>query len=420
MSAVLKAKLYIRVRLDNGRRVHVDPVFAENQKLKPLFALINGKPEKHNEGVYYLRYLKDGKYTWEAAGADSQEAVRKLNQKNVSFEAQANGLKVVADDQAGERRHVSNRQTRDNGIRTSEATTTYLIDTEKYKSEKTYTAYSQTLRTFRESCKKDYLHQIDRRDILDYVDFLRAQGSGRRTIANRVSYVLTFMRKQGFKDIIHPSDLPKYTEKIVKAYSSDQLRRLFDQADTEDKVLFHFFLGSGCRDNEVVHACWEDVDFNAKTYDVREKPHMKFFPKDHEERTIPLPTALMDMLREHRMRHPKARLLFPGETGGPNHHLLRRLKGLALDAGLNCGRCISGKKNLSCAEHPVCGEWELHRFRKTFATMHANAGVKIHDISRWCGHASIETTMAYLAASEMSSADVREQVEQTFSAFAVV
>jgi integrase/recombinase XerD len=104
--------------------------------------------------------------------------------------------------------------------------------------------------------------------------------------------------------------------------------------------------------------------------------------KDFEERTVPLPDALIEMLQEHRKRHPTERLIFPGENGEPDHHLIRRLKCLAFKAGLNCGRCVSKNKKPgqeeTCDRFPICKEWTLHRFRKTFATMHADAGVKIH------------------------------------------
>lgn len=410
----MTVRLYIRVRLKDGRRLHVDPVYAANRKLKPLFAMVHGQAEHHPEGVYYLRYQRDGAYIWEAVGTDPQHALLKLTQRKNMLTALASGLHVV---EPGEMmvRQRQRREPEDKGPRTADAIATYISDAGDYKAYRTYVSYRETLRLFAESCKKEHLKKIDRRDILNFIDHLRKRGNRPRTIANRVSCVLTFLRKQGFKDIIHPSDLPKYTEKIIKAYSAEQLKTLFEHADAEDKILFHFFLGSGCRDNEVVHAHWEDVDFTAKTYDVREKPAMRFQPKDHEERTIPLPGYLVEMLREHRQRHPHARLLFPGVTGERDNHLIRRLKKLALAAGLNCGRCESGKQKLSCAEHPVCAEWELHRFRKTFATMHAKAGVKIHDISRWCGHASVETTMTYLAASEVSAVDVRERVDRTFA-----
>ncbi len=45
-------RLKIRVRLSNGSRAYLDPVFSSNGKLKPLYAVVNGKPEHHPEGIY--------------------------------------------------------------------------------------------------------------------------------------------------------------------------------------------------------------------------------------------------------------------------------------------------------------------------------------------------------------------------------
>src|SRR5258708_21612247 len=68
-------RLKIRVRLSNGSRSYVDPVFSSNGKLKPLYAVVNGKPEHHPEGVYNLRYVKAGKRVWDAVGTDAHLAL---------------------------------------------------------------------------------------------------------------------------------------------------------------------------------------------------------------------------------------------------------------------------------------------------------------------------------------------------------
>jgi hypothetical protein len=68
-------RLKIRVRLSNGGRVYVDPIFSSNGKLKPLYAVLNGKPEHHPEGVYNLRYVKAGKRVWHVVGTDAQLAL---------------------------------------------------------------------------------------------------------------------------------------------------------------------------------------------------------------------------------------------------------------------------------------------------------------------------------------------------------
>jgi integrase len=88
------------------------------------------------------------------------------------------------------------------------------------------------------------------------------------------------------------------------------------------------------------------------------------------------------------------------------------LQNLAHRAELNCGHCKNvgeaGKQN--CKEHPVCGEWGLHRFRKTCATTWLHAGINIRKIQKWLGHHSLDVTLSYLADEEDTSDPVREEV----------
>jgi integrase len=109
--------------------------------------------------------------------------------------------------------------------------------------------------------------------------------------------------------------------------------------------------------------------------------------------------------------------LFPNALGRPNGHFLRVLKKLAKRAGLNCGECVT-KKGLSCQEHPVCDKWELHKFRRTFATIHHESGVSARTLQAWIGHSSLETTLAYLQIADLRSERTRTQVNHSFATFA--
>lgn len=137
------------------------------------------------------------------------------------------------------------------------------------------------------------------------------------------------------------------------------------------------------------------MDFTGKTFHVTVKRELGFRPKDHEERLVPLPDRLIEALRARHRKNGGTRLIFANGKGGPEGHFLRRLKGLALSAGLNCEHCVN-RCGLSCAEHPVCSKWELHKFRKTFATMHHESGVSARTLQAWLGHSDLETTLAYL------------------------
>jgi integrase/recombinase XerD len=114
-----------------------------------------------------------------------------------------------------------------------------------------------------------------------------------------------------------------------------------------------------------------------------------------------------------RQKRSTSRLIFPGPRGTKNLHFLRILKRLAHRAGLNCGQCYASKKRC-CAKHPICAQFGLHRFRKTFATFHHEAGVSARTIQRWLRHSSLDTTLRYLAGSDDQSERTRGLVNSTF------
>jgi hypothetical protein len=71
----------------------IDPHPAAKGKLKPLFAFVDGKPEYHPEGVYFLRYAREGKRIWEHAGKDWQLALDAKVKQERAMAAQAVGAK---------------------------------------------------------------------------------------------------------------------------------------------------------------------------------------------------------------------------------------------------------------------------------------------------------------------------------------
>jgi hypothetical protein len=76
-------RLKIRVRLADSSRPYLDPVLSSNGKLKPLYAVVGGKPEYRPEGSYFLRYA-DRKRIREAVGSDPQLApIAKLKREKV-------------------------------------------------------------------------------------------------------------------------------------------------------------------------------------------------------------------------------------------------------------------------------------------------------------------------------------------------
>jgi integrase/recombinase XerD len=262
------------------------------------------------------------------------------------------------------------------------------------KSPRTYQGYTYTLKQFRKSCSKRFLDEINKQDLYDFVTFLRLTGAGDRTCHNKVEEAVGLLRHY---DITNVSIKVKYTEKRISAYTRQELRSLFAVCNPEDRLVFEFFLGSGCRESEVSHACWEDVNFEAKTYTVRDHLEIRFVPKDRSEREVPLPDTLIAALEARRGKSiSNSKLIFPNRRGGAEGHFLRRLQTIVQKAGL-------------------AGRYELHKFRKSFASWHHEAGVSARTLQKWLGHSSLETTLQYLEAADIRSVRTREQVNNSFA-----
>jgi integrase/recombinase XerD len=395
-------RIKIRVRLADGSYPFLDPVVSGNGKLKPSYAIVNGKHEHHPEGVYHLRFATHGKRQWEPVGSDAQFAQIAKLKKEKLLEAEAAGVEIIEEAQPPKK------------LTLTDAIAEYLVEIKAQRAHKTLLAYQLTLRLFAESCCKRYLDDVERKDIIAFIGFLKEQGNGPRTVANRVAYLKIFLHHFDIRGLLGKKDKPKFTGKIVSAYRPDEVRALMATADQEERELFQFFLCTGCRDKEVQYATWRDVDFAARTFTVTEKLELGFVPKDKEEGTIPIPDSLVELLQERRRRYPTTRLIFPGPNGKANGHYLRILKRLGFRAGLNCGECIN-KKGQSCATHPTCSRWELHRWRKTFASWHSEARVPVRRIQAWLRPSDLSTTLRYLAGSDDRSQHTRDLVNSTFA-----
>lgn len=413
--ANLKVALLIRVRLADGSRPYCKPVYSANGKIKPLHALVSGNAEHHPEGCYALRYLDGRRLKYDSLGDDPAVALVAKRKKETCLQALADGLTVIESPAARSIRPAREPKPKAK-LPLADTADKYLNEVSGAKSHKTYQNYSVALKLFLESCKKQYLEDVERQDILAYMLHLRAKRNAPRTVANRITQLKTFFLVRKVAWPLLKSDRPTYTEKVVSAYNAEEIHGLMAAANREEHDLFQFFLCTGAREQEVQYATWRDIDFSERTFSIREKLDLHFTPKDKEEGIIPIPDSLVELLRDRKARHPNSRLIFPRRDGKPDGHLLRRLKLLAFRAGMNCGECYrrSGK---CCKTHAVCSRWELHRWRKTFATNLHEAGVPVRTIQRWLRHSNLETTLRYLAGSDDKSQKTRDLVNSTFSEF---
>jgi integrase len=163
-------------------------------------------------------------------------------------------------------------------------------------------------------------------------------------------------------------------------------------------------LKCGLRRKEVAFACFSDIDTSTKTLLIQGKPEFRFRVKNYMQRYVPIPDDLFDELMRWKADHPGQTLIVPNGKGKPNLRLIRDLKRFAYLHGLRCGRCSHCRSG-----NPECEEWELHKFRRTYATGLVR-NVDLRTAQGYLGHKRITSTERYLRAG--SAADGQKKVSK--------
>lgn len=393
--------LLLRVKTPDGKRPYLQPARSASGKVRPGWGLYKGQSIHYPDGVYALRFTQGKRLVFETVGADVAVALIQQRKRQNRLEAVTLGNAVQEETPTAPVR-----------VSISEAIQGYLDDIAARKSLKTSDSYRWVLQEFRQVSQKEFLDELGRSDMISYILYMKQRGLAGRTQHNHIANLDCFLRKSGLPRLLEKAQWPRYVEKINKAYSPAEVASLMAVADPETRLAIQFLVGTGLREREFMFATWRDLDFADNVFTVTAKPDLGFTPKDFEERQIPIPDDLVKALQARRNANPQDRLIFTNQSGtGPEGHWLRRVKETALRGGLNCRDCVN-KQGLSCAEHPVCDKWELHAFRKTFATMHCDAGVSARTLQAWLGHSDLETTCAYLKVNDLRSERTRTAVNR--------
>jgi integrase len=237
--------------------------------------------------------------------------------------------------------------------------------------------------------KKEYIDEITRDDIYTFWTTLRARGCGPRTVANKHARLNSWLKFAGLdKSMIPPK--PRYEDTLPTIYEPDETATLLANADKYMEVCILIGLKCGLRDQELQHLEFSDLNWAEGTLRVQGKPRWGFHVKTWEQRDIPVPDAALAVLRHWEQARPGQTLVLGTSGHNPNTKLLLRLKGLARQAGLNCGRCDG------CHERGECREFTLHKFRRTYITTLLRQGIDLRTVQAYAGHKDIASTMRYL------------------------
>lgn len=378
-----------RVRTLNGLR-YCPVVLSANGRVKPDVVLVNGKPERHTEGAYYLEWREGAKRVRLSVGKDAADASARRQRKEAELNAVNNGAAIVPE---GKTRSLAG------------AIADYLDDVKlkqltnkpnNFGRHSTTGCYSTALAYFTESCHKMNLEEIDRRDLLKFAGFLQTEKEqGPRSVSNKFGIVVSFLKAQGIRGLVGKTDWPRFTEQEPEIYEKEELGKLFAACDAQERLWFEFFLMTGMREQEVMFTSWGDVNFSAPSVRVSHKPELGWSPKAYKEREVPIPAKLARKLKALKAKSAKCSLVFPTSGCKPKRDFLDCLKAVVERAKLDTDAF-----------------W-LHKFRATFATWSLWAGVDLRTVQQWLGHSDLESTMRYLKPSR--SAKTRAKVNEIFA-----
>ena len=123
------------------------PVYGANNKIKPHWVYVKGKPEEHPEGNFYIHKLDHGTQVWKKIGPNPADAVRTAEYEASLLRAVAMGLPIK-------------EETPD--LTYGPQMWKFLEDYKLSQSDESYALMSQTLVEFNEQCKKNDLTKITR------------------------------------------------------------------------------------------------------------------------------------------------------------------------------------------------------------------------------------------------------------------
>jgi len=344
---------------------------------------------KNNQGTFFLRWKENGRdvyktthtetYTFALAAAKQKESELLLRESKATPEVPKPKARLTLEDQRDKFIEMKELTKKPDGTR---------LDKE------TLSAYRQETAGFLAVAKKTYADSIDGMDLRRYMASLDARGDSHRTICNKYTSIVTFLKHCGIdhKELLPKGERPRPQDEDPEAYTLEEMLRFLPAVKRyRDRLFFEFLLKTGARTREATNARWTDiVGGDQPVFRVQNHDETSFRTKTGKSRVVPLEKGLYEKLMMWKEENPGKKLIFGTKSDKPDTHFLEVCKETARRAGLNCGECET------CIESKECERWFLHKFRHTFGSWSVRAGVDLRTVQGWMGHYSIQQTEKYL------------------------
>lgn len=199
---------------------------------------------------------------------------------------------------------------------------------------------------------------------------------------------------------VNPTDLIdqlKVEKKEKVCYNEAETRKLLESLKgTSIEIPVYLAIFLGLRRGEVAGLRWEDVDFENRTITVRNsrvqvgKEIIEKKPKTAKsQRTLLMPDVLCKILLQEKNRKPTARSM--AESSQRSKYVATTRKGEPFRPN-----DMAERFNKHLKKHGL-KHIRFHDLRHTFASIAANNGVNVYEVSQSLGHANVHvTTSVYL------------------------
>lgn len=184
---------------------------------------------------------------------------------------------------------------------------------------------------------------------------------------------------------------PKRIRTFAKAFSSDDIKKLFD-CDTRESRMFEFALWTGLRRGELLALTWDNVDIKHKVIYVRQTlvkasdgDVICNTTKSRRERIVPLADKAIEILSRIKEKDTQSGYVFSKANSDNEHISLRNYNKLWISFFESRQR-----------EYPELKYLTPHKLRHSYASFLIQCGADLESVRALLGHSDLTTTQRYI------------------------